>query len=186
MKTTFTAILLATTTLAGASFAQGQSDGEMSPDVSTGTGTDTVYTGDNVDATDGNGTDAAQSTTGSDGEATGIATADSAGDPNMPLHEAAMTAITSGNGEVRTNDDVVIGEAQRVLADDAGNIIGLIRLNDEMNTELTAIQVPLMVVTENGETLLRIGASQADLQTALDAQPAPNAQEPEANPEKAG
>ncbi len=184
MKTTFTAILLATTTLAGASFAQTQSDSEMSPDVSTGTGTDTVYTGDNVDATDG--TDAAQGANGTDEKASGMATADSEGDLNIQLHEAAMTAITSGNGEVRTTDDVVIGKAQRVLADDAGNIIGLIRLNEEMDTEITAIQVPLMVVTEDGETMLRVGASQADLQTALDNQPAPNPQEPEATPADQG
>lgn len=104
-----------------------------------------------------------------DGDASMTETSDMETDSvNMEKHDAAVAAITAGNDEVKTSDDVVIGVAQRVQADADGKVVGFIRLYEELDTEMSAIKTPLLVETENGETVLRIGVTKSEFQTALD------------------
>lgn len=133
MKTKLAAILVATTTMTGAAYAESHgSEGTMEGDASM---------------------------SDSDGM--------SSGSVSMEKHDAAVAAITAGNDEVKTSDDVVIGVAQRAQVDADGNVVGFIRLYEELDTEMTAIKTPLLVQTENGETELRIGVTKSEMQDAL-------------------
>ncbi len=84
--------------------------------------------------------------------------------------DTAVDTVVTGNGEVISSDDVVIGEAQRIRTDVDGNVIATIRLGEALDTDVTVINVPV-IVEESGEMqTLRIGMTQQAIQAALDEQ----------------
>ena len=88
---------------------------------------------------------------------------------------AAVAALVDTQASVMTADDIVIGAAQSIRQDAEGRWIATIALDGTLETEANMIAVPVSVTTTaSGENALTVAMTQAQLQSAIDAQTGAN------------
>lgn len=168
MKTTIAAVLLAATpALAIAQGDAGLSGTAPTADMSTQTSPTVGVTGQATPQS-GDAPDAAATAQGSDMPASGTAT-------DTATQEAAVAALAQSKAAVSTSDDVVIGAAQSIRQAEDGRWVAMVALDGTMNTDANMITIPVSVETNaEGDSTLSIAMTQAELQSAIDAQSGEN------------